>query len=167
MRRSAVVSLLSISVRVLALAIVFPSFAGQAKKARPPKPEELVGAWIGYWEDGEFTRLELRADSTGFCAFVAPADSATHDYGVQVYRITRWSLDGWSLVITLTPTESRLENVYFKGRVHLDALDLEVGGVDRKWKEKLVLNEESRMQTSNLETKSKIEEKQRESESTQ
>jgi hypothetical protein len=61
---------------------------GLDKKARPPKPEELVGPWIGYWEDGEFTRLELRADSTGFCAFVAPVESITHDYGVQMKMIT-------------------------------------------------------------------------------
>lgn len=129
---------------------------GLDKKVIPPKPEELVGAWIGYWEDGEFTRLELRADSTGFCAFVAPVESTTHDYGVQVYRITRWTLDGFALVMALTPTESRLENVYVKGRVRLYALELEVGGIDRKWKEKLVLNKESRIQASNLETKSKI-----------
>jgi hypothetical protein len=129
---------------------------GLHKKARPPRPEELVGAWIGFWGDCEFTRLELRPDSTGFCAFVAPVESSTHDYGVQVYRITRWTLDGWALVMALTPTESRLENVYVKGRVSLYALELEVGGTDRKWKEKLVLNKESRIQASNLETKSKI-----------
>jgi hypothetical protein len=54
------------------------------KKARPPKPEELVGAWIGFREDQDFARLQLRADSTGFCAFVASPQSITHDYGVQV-----------------------------------------------------------------------------------
>lgn len=135
-----------------------PASAGERKEAAPPKREELVGAWIGYWEDGEFTRLDLRADSTGFCAFVAPVEDITHDYGVQVYRITRWTLDGWRLVIALTPTESRLENVYLKGRVSGFALDLEVGGVDSKWKEKLVLNKESRIQGSNLETKTKMEE---------
>ena len=134
---------------------------GLGKKARPPKLEELAGAWIGFWEDGEFTRLELRPDSTGFCAFVAPVESSTHDYGVQVYRITRWTLDGWALVVTLTPTESRLENTYLRGRFSGYALDLEVGGIDRKWKEKLVLNKESRIQASNLETRSKIDEAQK------
>ena len=134
---------------------------GFDKKARPPKPEELVGAWIGFWEDGEFTRVELRPDSTGFCAFVAPVESTAHDYGVQVYRITRWTLDGWAFVLALTPTESRLENVYVKGRVSGNALELEVGGMDRKWKEKLVLNKESRIQASNSETKNKIDETQK------
>ena len=134
---------------------------GLDKKATPPKPEELTRAWIGFWEDGEFTRLDLRPDSTGFCAFVAPVESITHNYGVQVYRITRWTLDGWAFVLALTPTESRLENVYVRGRVTGYALELEVGGTDRKWKQKLVLNKESRIQASNLETKSKIDEAQK------
>ena len=63
--------------------------------------------------------------------------------------------------MVLTPTEPRLENVYVKGRVSGYALELEVGGVNRKWKEKLVLNKESRIQASNLETKSKIDEAQK------
>jgi hypothetical protein len=148
---------------VLGSLLPVSEFAAQdfGKKAKPPKPEELVGAWIGFWEDGEFTRVELQSDSTGFCAFVAPAESITHDYGVQVYRITRWSLDGWALVMTLTPTESRLENAYLRGRVSGYALELEVGGTDRKWKEKLVLNKESRIQASNMETKSRIDEAQK------
>jgi hypothetical protein len=157
--------------RVLALTVIavlgsllpVNEFAeGFNKKAKPPKPEELVGAWIGFWEDGEFTRIELRADFTGFCGFVAPAESTTHDYGVQVYRITRWTLDDRAVVMTLTPTESRQENAYLKGRVSGYALELEVGGIDRKWKEKLFLNKESRIQASNMETKSKIAEAQKE-----
>jgi hypothetical protein len=54
-----------------------------------------------------------------------------------------------------------LENVYVKGRISRYELKLEVGGIDRKWKEKLVLNKESRIQASNLETKSKIDEAQK------
>jgi hypothetical protein len=127
------------------------------KRRAVPKPEQLVGTWIGFWEDEEFTRLELHADSTGYCAFVAPPESSTHDYGVQVYRVTQWTLKEYSLVISLSPTEPRLENVYLKGWASFDRLDLEVGGANKKWKEKLVLRKESRMQTSNAETKSKIE----------
>ena len=48
-----------------------------------------------------------------------------------------------------------------KGEVRLYALELEVGGIDRKWKQKLVLHKESQIQASNLETKSKIEEAQK------
>jgi hypothetical protein len=150
---------------VFFLGIAFPVgdavARGSDKKAIPPKPEELVGVWIGSWEDGDFTRLELRSDTTGYCAFVAPAQSIAHNYGVQVYRVTRWTVNGWKFVITLTPAEARLEKVYLKGEVGFVSLELEVGGVDRKWKQKLVLHKESQIQESNLETKNKIEEAQK------
>ena len=68
----------------VALLVVDVAAKGPDKKPIPPKPEELVGDWIGFWEDGDFTRLELRSDSTGYCAFVAPAESTSHNYGVQV-----------------------------------------------------------------------------------
>jgi hypothetical protein len=145
----------------LGIALLSVTAKGPDKKPVPPTPEELVGVWIGFWEDGDFTRLELRSDSTGYCAFVAPAWSIAHHYGVQVYRVTRWTLDGWKFIITLTPSEARLEKAYLKGEVGLDALELEVGGIDRKWKQKMVLHKESQIQASNLETKSKIEEAQK------
>jgi len=132
--------------------------AGQAKEARPPKPEELVGAWVGFWQDEEFTRLDLRADFTGYCAYVAPPESITHQYGVHVYRVTRWAVDGWKFNISLAPVDSREESIYLKGRVGHLSLQLEIGGTNRKWKEQVVLRKESRIQTSNLETKTKIEE---------
>ena len=131
--------------------------AGQAKEARPPKPEELVGSWIGFWEDGEFTRLDLRADLTGYCAFVAPAESISHDSGVDVYRVTRWTLQRWKFLVSLAPVDTCNGSVYLKGQVGVYNLELEVGGTDGKWKQKVVLHKESRIEASNLETKSKIE----------
>jgi hypothetical protein len=131
--------------------------SGHAKKARPPKPEELVGSWIGFWEDGEFTRLDLRADLTGYCAFVAPTESILHDSGVDDYRVTRWTLQRWRFVVSLEPIDTRNESVYLRGQVGVDNLELEVGGTDGKWKQKVVLHKESRIDASNLETKNKIE----------
>jgi len=130
--------------------------AGQAKEARPPKPEELVGSWIGFWEDGTFTRLDLRADLTGYCAFVAPAESVSHDSGVDIYRVTRWTLQRLKFDVSLAPIDSRNGNVYLKGQVGVYSLELEVGGTDGKWKQKVVLHKESRIEASNLETKNKI-----------
>jgi hypothetical protein len=138
------------------LPLVDVAATASAKEARPPKPEELVGAWIGFWEDGEFTRLDLRADFTGYCAFVAPAESISHDSGVDVYRVTRWTVERWKFVVSLTPVDTRNGSIYLKGRVSGHALELEVGGTDGKWKQKLVLNKESRIQASNVETKEKI-----------
>ena len=130
----------------------------QAKKARPPKPEELVGVWVGFWQDEEFTRLDLRADFTGYCAYVAPPYSIIHQYGVHVYRVTRWALNGTKFSVSLTPVDSHDESIYLKGSVGYLVLQLEIGGADRKWKEQVVLGKESQIQASNLETKNKIEE---------
>ena len=149
----AIFSLLGISL----VAVNIPAF-GQAKRAMPPRPEELVGAWVGFWEDEEFTRLDLRADFTGYCAYVAPQDSTIHQFGVHVYRVTRWALDGDQINISLTSVNSHDENIYLKGRVGHLVFHLEIGGTDRKWKEQVILRKESQMQASNLETKNKIEE---------
>jgi len=133
--------------------------SAQEKRVAPPRPEDLIGVWIGFWEDEEFTRLDLRADSTGYCAYVAPPDFITHQYGVHVYRVTAWSIDGWKLNISLAPVDSRRdESIYLKGRAGYLSLQLEIGGANRKWKEQVVLHKESRIQVSNLETKTKIEE---------
>jgi hypothetical protein len=133
-----------------------PAVASQAKKPRPPKPEELVGVWIGFWQDGEFARLDLRKEFTGYCAFIAPPDSIIHQQGSSVYSVTRWSLDREKLTIDLTPIDSRLGSIYLTGRA-FDTLDLEVGGTNGKWKEKIVLRNETQIQSSNLETKEAIE----------
>ena len=90
----------------ISLPFVAVTTMGQAKKARPPKPQDLVGAWIGFWQDEEFTRLDLRDDSTGYCAYVAPPDRTTYKYGVHVYRVTRWDIDGWQFNISLTPVDA-------------------------------------------------------------
>lgn len=43
------------------------------KKPTPPTAKDLVGVWVGFDSDLlTFTRLDLRADSTGFCASVPP-----------------------------------------------------------------------------------------------
>src|SRR5690349_1756710 len=132
-------ALLVIALLGTSLSLVDAPARGSAKKATPPKPEELAGVWIGFWEDEEFTRLDLRADGTGYCAYVAPPDFITHQDGVQVYRVTRWMLDGRRFNVSLTPVDSREESIYLRGIVGNESLRLEVGGVDRKWREQLVL----------------------------
>ena len=136
--------------------------ADAAKKATPPTAKELVGVWIGFDQDElTFTRLDLGADSTGYCARVSPADTILHDYGVQVYRVNKWSISGWSLTIDLTPVSSNAESVYLKGQAELASLKLEIGGAKHKWKRELLLSPESRIEVSNQETKLAIETAQR------
>jgi len=141
---------------MLAILVIFslPAFgyAQEAKRAAPPTPNELVGAWIGFDQDElTFTRLELRADSTGYCARVSPSDTSLHSYGAQIYRIDKWSVRDWNITIDLIPISSNAEVVDLRGRVGMAELDLEISGLNNSWKEKVLLYPEARIQDSNRE----------------
>ena|ERR1051326_4910311 len=87
------------SVGLLCFGLIIIALA--TTRARLPKPETLIGVWLGFDEDElNFTRLDLRPDFTGFCARVSPADTILHEYGVEAYRVTKWNTDGWKLVIS-------------------------------------------------------------------
>lgn len=145
---------------VLALLLVIGiTTVAEAKRATPPTAKDLIGVWIGFDQDDlTFTRLELRADSTGYCARVSPSDTILHHYGVQLYRVDRWNIEGWNLTFDLTPISSNAEPVYLKGQAGgIATLKLEIGGLKNKWKLGLVLDPESRIEISNGETKRAIE----------
>lgn len=156
---------LSLLVVIFAFAIVIGPLTGSAttKKANPPTPEELIGVWIGFDRDElTFTRLELRPDSTGFLARVAPADTILHHQGVHVYGLTRWKVDGWNIEISMSPLSNATKVGYVRGRVGLASLKLEIGGPENGgWKEELVLYPESRTAVSNQETKEEIQKAER------
>ena len=140
----------------LIVAAVFVTNASAEKKANPPTTKELIAVWIGFDDDElTFTRLDLRSDGQGFCARVSPADTILHDYGVQVYRVASWSVDGWILKIQLTPLSPNAEPVYLKGRYRLASLRLEIGA-KKKWKMGLLLRPEKRITSANEEAKAAI-----------
>ena len=83
------------------------SGVAQDKRATSPTAKDLVGVWIGFDNDQlTFTRLDLRADSTGFCARVSPTDTILHDQGVHLYRITNWSVNGWDIEVQMSPVSN-------------------------------------------------------------
>ena len=135
------------------------SGVAQDKKATPPTARDLVGVWVGFDNDGlTFTRLDLRADSTGFCARVSPADTTLHVQGVHVYRITKWSVNGYDIEVQMSPVSNATAVGYVKGRVGLASLRLTMGGPENGgWKEEPFLHPESRLMISNQETREQIE----------
>src|SRR6202790_3576239 len=99
---------LSLSYWVLVFCILIVTQTGTVvaanKKAAPPTAKDLVGIWIGFDSDQlTFTRLDLRLDSTGFCARVSPADTILHTQGVKVYRVTKWIVNGWNIEVKISP----------------------------------------------------------------
>jgi hypothetical protein len=153
---------LSLLFGVLAFAVVIAPRTGSTvtgdKRATPPSAKDLVGVWIGFDTDElTFTRLDLRADSTGFCARVSPADTILHDQGVHVYRITKWSVNEWNIEIHMSPLSNATGVGYVKGRLGLASLKLTIGGPENGgWKEEPFLYPESRIMISNQETRDKI-----------
>lgn len=147
-----------LSLAILTIFSLFTfSYAQEAKKAAPAMPKELVGAWVGFDKDElTFTRLELRADSTGYCARVSPGDTSLHSYGVQVYRINKWGITDRKITIDLAPLSSNAEVVDLNGLVGMADLDLEITGLNNKWRRKVLLYPELRIETSNRETKQAI-----------
>lgn len=130
------------------------------KKATPPTAKDLVGIWIGFDSDQlTFTRLDLRGDSTGYCARVSPADTILHDQGVHVYRIAKWTVNDWNVEIQMSPLSNATKVGYVKGRVGLASLRLTIGGPENGgWKEEPFLHPESRIMVSNQETRERIDE---------
>ena len=95
--------------------------------------------WIGFDSDElDFCRLDLRADFTGYCARVSP-DGVLHEYGVEAYRVTHWTLEDWKVIISLTPITTNAEPIYLRGSYYGPSLDLEVGGTNGGWKRGLLL----------------------------
>jgi hypothetical protein len=146
---------------VLAL-LIAPQFGGSGakhKRATPPTAKDLVGVWMGFDSDQlTFTRLDLRADLTGFCARVSPADTSLHAQGVHVYRVTKWAVNGWSLELHMTPISNATAIGYVKGRIDLGSLRLTIGGPENGgWKEETLLESESRTMASNREARAAIE----------
>ncbi len=152
----------SVGLGILIFGVVLgaqPSSVAAGKKATPPTAKELVGVWVGF-DSGQltFTRLELRSDSTGFCARVSPSDTILHVQGVHVYRIAKWTVNGRNIEIQMSPLSNATNVGYVKGRIGLASLRLSIGGAEnRGWKEEPFLHPEARILTSNQETKDKIE----------
>jgi hypothetical protein len=144
-------------VLVSALALAAGSATQTHKRATPPSVDQLTGAWIGFDSSGsEFVRIELRADQSGYLAMVAPPNFITHDYGVQVYKVNRWRLDGWHIACDLSPISSNVESAQASGELFVSSLRLNIHGDKRGWKIEAMLLMEQRIDQANKEARNAI-----------
>ena len=139
------------------LALTANGAARAHKRATPPTADELVGAWMGFDSGGsQFLRIELDADRSGYLAVVAPINFVTHNFGIQVYRISRWSINGWHIACDLLPISSNAEPAQADGELFVSSLRLDLHGIKRRWKIESALYMESQLEGSNQETKGAI-----------
>ena len=140
-------------------AIVFVNVASTAyaKEAIPPKPEDLIGVWIGFDNDELFfSRLDLRSDFTGFLARVSPNDTVLHHYGVFAYRVTKWTINGWNFNGELTAATPGAESIQMRGSYNGFSLHVELSGTI--WVRNIILERDVREAAANKETRAKIRE---------
>jgi hypothetical protein len=90
------------------------------------------------------------------CIIVAPPNFITHDYGVQVYKVNAWRLNGWQITCDLTPISSNAESAQASGELFVSSLHLNLHGDKRRWKIESTLHMEPRVEQSNKETKGAI-----------
>jgi len=142
---------------IVLVAVTSTTFAD--KKAIPPKPEDLIGVWVGFDDDELFfSRLDLRSDFSGYLARVSPRDTILHDYGVFAYRVTKWTVDDWNFNINLTAATPKAESIEMRGLYNGFSLRLEISGANGLWKRNIILNREIRETAANRETREKIQE---------
>ena len=124
---------------------------GATKRSIPPTEKDLIGVWIGF-EEGQltFTRLDLRANSIGYCARISAGSDA------EVYRIRNWSIRGWDLQIDVIPLSPNVESIYLKGLGGRAYLQLRIGAVGGRWQRKLVLSPELDIEAANQHAKQAI-----------
>jgi hypothetical protein len=144
---------------VLFICLQTGNMLAASKRATPPTAKDLIGVWIGFDSDQlTFTRLDLRADSSGFCARVSPADTILHNRGVHVYRIKNWTVNGWNIEIEMSPASNATTVGSVKGTIGLASLKLIISGPENGgWKEEPLLHPEARITVSNQETRDRIE----------
>jgi hypothetical protein len=144
------------------------SNASANKVAVPPPAKALIGVWIGFNSSNlTFTRLDLRADSTGFCALVSPASSVPRDKRVSIFRVEKWSVNGGNIEIQMSPLSNGAKVDYVRGYVNLSAIRLTMSFFSirlsergpkkpRTWKEQFLLHSGSEIMSANHETKDEI-----------
>jgi hypothetical protein len=125
-----------------ALLLITVAAPASTKARQRPKLEHLSGVWIGgsAGSELEFARLQLDARGTGILTV-----SYLPDAPVRAYRVLRSRLDGFKVFFELSPG-SDSEPIYLRGEFHFGYMNLQMGGVDRKWKREMYLrNEETFM----------------------
>jgi hypothetical protein len=106
----------------------------QTFMALPPNRKLFVGAWNGFSSSHlAFARLELNDNDTGQLAISYLPDSAP-----EIYRVTKWMVQGYEVLITVEPAEPTAEPITLQHVSYgIQSLELELHG--KGWMRKMSL----------------------------
>lgn len=134
-------------ITIIATSLLVVSFTTWAlKHPRPATAEDAQGVWLGYTEDGEFYRVDLKANGQGTIAdtlFTEPA---------SLYRIESWTLSiDWKLSIVGRGIDDFAgENIFITGKLFGSPSKMIIGN-HKDWQRELILiNEQLMLEQSQL-----------------
>jgi hypothetical protein len=136
---------------ILCTVALFSTEFAMGKSPLPPIPEEVVGSWQGYSDDGlEFDRLELDPDGTGLLAISYLPNAPS-----LLYRVESWVIRGGVIELTLAQIDKAAELVKMSpALLGVDALEVTLHGAG--WSRQLVLFNERVSEMRATEAKARI-----------
>jgi hypothetical protein len=91
-------------------------------KVREPNTPELSTVWVGWADSMHYFRIQLAADGTGLCSFYERSRSSS-----RLYEVTKWTLKGYDIELTLKPIDADAWPVTMKGTATPSRLYLKLG----------------------------------------
>jgi hypothetical protein len=118
-------------------------FAYASQRVRQPTVSELSTVWVGWADSLHYFRLQLAENGTGLCGFYERITS-----GPRLYEVTKWTLKGYDIELTLKPIDPDAWELKMKGKATPGDLYLDLSdGRKDGWRSKANLQHESMIES--------------------
>lgn len=125
---------------IFAIFFIFSSNCFGLSKVPEPKLSDLATSWLGGSQDAlQYFRLELDDTGHGILVVQYLPHNPAHLYEVSVSK-----LNGYKINFDVRAIDNA-EPIFLRGRALPFELNLEIGGSERTWKNKIFLEKEERV----------------------
>jgi hypothetical protein len=127
-------------------------FAYASKRVRPPTASETATVWVGWADSLHYFRLELAENGTGLCGFYERIGPSP-----RLYQVTKWTLKGYDIELTLKPIDSDAWQLAMKGTATPGDLYLKLSdGRKNGWRAEAHLQHETLIESVTDSTKKRM-----------
>lgn len=126
------------------LAIFFVSSVNCFGLSKVPEPKlsDLATSWLGGSPQSTLEYFRLELDESGRGILVV---QYLPGYPASLYEVSSTKLNGYKISFEVQAMDSGAEPIFLRGEALPFQLNLEVGGVERTWKKKIILEKEARV----------------------
>jgi hypothetical protein len=142
-------------VAVAVLCVAFIAYG--TTRVRQPTASELSTVWVGWVDSLHYFRIQLSEDGTGLCGFYSRVIS-----GSRLYEVTKWTLKGYDIELTLKPVDADAWPMTMKGTATPGSMHLKVSdGRKRGWRAEGTLEKESFVESAMESAKKRMQDHQK------